>query len=278
VAGADWHEGVIGIVASRLVERYHRPVVLIAGTDGDWKGSGRSIAAFDLHAALGACAGLLGRWGGHRAAAGLSIAEENVDAFADAFAEQAAAALAEEDLAPVTSIDAVVARGADLSLDLCAELRRLAPFGLGNPAPTLLAPACGLAELATVGEGKHLRFRVRREGRDAGRAIAFGQGSRLEVLHPDALYDVAFRLEENHWNGTVAPQLVVRRVFATAPRYRELRTWLAEEWRKPAAARDPEAAAIFAELALEEGARRDLLESSRFRALLATEPPLAAAA
>jgi single-stranded-DNA-specific exonuclease len=278
VAGADWHEGVIGIVASRLVERYHRPVVLIAGTDGEWKGSGRSIAAFDLHAALGACAGLLGRWGGHRAAAGLSIAEENVDAFADAFAEQAAGVLGEVDLEPVTSIDAVVARGADLSLDLCAELRRLAPFGLGNPAPTLLAPGCGLAGLATVGEGKHLRFRVRRGGRDAGSAIAFGQGSRLEVLHPDALYDVAFRLEENHWNGTVAPQLVVRRVFATAPRYRELREWLAEEWRKPAVARDPEAAAIFVELALEDGARRDLLESSRFRALLATEPPLAAAA
>ena len=102
----------------------------------------------------------------------------------------------------------------------------------------LLAPGCGLAELATVGDGKHLRFRVRRDGRDAGSAIAFGQGSRLEVLRPDALYDVAFRLEENHWNGTVAPQLVVRRVFATAPRYRELREWLAEEWRKPAAARE----------------------------------------
>ena len=81
---------MIGIVASRLVERYHRPVVLIAGTDGDWKGSGRSIPSFDLHAALGACADLLGRWGGHRAAAGLSIAEENVDAFAEAFAQQAA--------------------------------------------------------------------------------------------------------------------------------------------------------------------------------------------
>ena len=278
VAGADWHEGVIGIVASRLVERYHRPVVLIAGTDGDWKGSGRSIAAFDLHAALGACSGLLGRWGGHRAAAGLSIPEENVDAFAEAFAEQAATVLDEDDLQPVTSVDAVVARGADLSLELCAELRRLAPFGLGNPAPVLLAPGCGLAELATVGDGKHLRFRVRRDGRDAGSAIAFGQGSRVDVLRPDALYDVAFRLEENHWNGTVAPQLVVRRVFATAPRYRELREWLAEEWRKPAAVRDPEAAAIFAELGLDHGARRDLLESPRFRALLTQEPPLAAAA
>src|SRR6185437_10567962 len=252
VAGADWHEGVIGIVASRLVERYHRPVVLIAGTEGDWKGSGRSIPTFDLHGALGACSDLLGRWGGHRAAAGLSIAEENVDAFAEAFAEQAATVLDEEDLAPVASIDAVVARGADLSLDLCAELRRLAPFGLGNPAPILLAPGCGLAGLATVGEGKHLRFRIRRDGRDAGSAIAFGQGSRLEVLRSDVLYDVAFRLEENHWNGTVAPQLVVRRVFQSAARFAELRTWLVAEYEKPTASRDADAAAIFTELGFDE--------------------------
>jgi single-stranded-DNA-specific exonuclease len=272
IAGADWHEGVIGIVASRLVERYHRPVVLISGTEGDWKGSGRSIPSFDLHAALGACAGLLGRWGGHRAAAGLSIPEENVEAFAEAFAAQAAAALDEQDLEPVTTIDAVVARGAELSLDLCGELARLAPFGLGNPAPTLLAPGCGLAELATVGDGKHLRFRIRRGGRDGGSAIAFGQGSRLDALRPDALYDIAFRLEENRWNGTVAPQLIVRRVFATASRYLELREWLAGEWRKPAAARDREAVAIFAELGLEDGCRRDLLESARFRALLEAEP------
>ena len=272
VAGADWHEGVIGIVASRLVERYHRPVVLISGTEGDWKGSGRSIPTFDLHAALGACSGLLGRWGGHRAAAGLSIPEENVEAFAEAFAAQAAAALDEDDLEPVTTIDAVVARGADLSLDLCAELARLAPFGLGNPAPILLAPGCGLAELATVGDGKHLRFRIRREGRDGGSAIAFGQGSRLEVLRPEALYDIAFRLEENRWNGTVAPQLVVRRVFPTASRYLELREWLAGEWRKPVTARDPAAVAIFDELGLESGRRRDLLESARFRALLVAEP------
>ncbi|HEY1565094.1 MAG TPA: single-stranded-DNA-specific exonuclease RecJ [Gaiellaceae bacterium] len=279
VAGADWHEGVIGIVASRLVERYHRPVVLIAGTEGDWKGSGRSIPSFDLHGALGACAGLLGRWGGHRAAAGLSIREENVDAFAEAFAQQAAAALTEDDLEPVTSIDAVVARGADLSLGLCGELARLAPFGLGNPAPTLLAPGCGLSNLATVGEGKHLRFRIRRGGRDGGSAIAFGQGSRLDVLRQDVAYDVAFRLEENRWNGTVAPQLVVRRIFTGAPRYRELRDWLAAEWKKPAAARDAEAQAVFAELGVVAGGpRRDLLESQRFRELLTAEPPLAAAA
>jgi single-stranded-DNA-specific exonuclease len=281
VAGADWHEGVIGIVASRLVERYHRPVVLIAGGDGDgdWKGSGRSIPSFDLHGALGACSDLLGRWGGHRAAAGLSIKPENVETFAEAFAAHAAGVLEDEDLAPTTHVDAVVARDAPLSLDLCGELARLAPFGLGNPAPILLAPGVGIAEASTVGEGKHLRFRIRRDGRDGGSAIAFGQGSRLDSLRPEASYDVAFRLEENQWNGTVSPQLVVRRVFPAAPRYLELHAWLAGEWRKQAPeVRDPEAVAIFAELGLAEGMRRDLLESARFRALLAAEPPLARAA
>ena len=285
VAGADWHEGVIGIVASRLVERYNRPVVLIAGSgdDRDWKGSGRSIPAFDLHGALGACSDLLGRWGGHRAAAGLSIQSENVAAFAAAFARHADGALDESDLEPVTRIDAIVGRDQPLSLDLCAELAQLAPFGLGNPAPTLLAAGVGVGELATVGDGKHLRFRIRRSGRDGafhdgGSAIAFGQGSRLESFRPDDRYDVAFRLEENHWNGTVSPQIVVRRVFPTTARYLALREWLAGEWRKPAAARDALASAIFAELGLDDGARRDLLESARFRALLASQPPLAQAA
>lgn len=277
VAGADWHEGVIGIVASRLVERYHRPVVLIAGADGDWKGSGRSIPAFDLHAALGECSALLERWGGHRAAAGLSIRPEDVEQFAEAFARCAGAVLAEDDLKPSTQIDAVVPRGTHLSLDLCAELARLAPFGLGNPSVTLLVSGCRITAPTTVGDGKHLRFRVRRDGVDAGSAIAFGQGTRLGVLG-DGGYDIAFRLEENRWNGTVSPQLVVRRIFATAPRQEELRRWLAAEYRKPAAARDVEAAAIFAELALGDGVRRDLLESPRFRALLAAEEPLARAA
>src|SRR3954464_12188810 len=133
VAGENWHEGVIGIVASRLVERFGRPVVLIAGTDGDWKGSGRSIPSFDLHGGLRACSDFLGRWGGHRAAAGLSIAHENVEPFAEAFAAHAAGVLVEDDLQPVIRVDAIVPRRTALTLDLCAELARLAPFGLGNP-------------------------------------------------------------------------------------------------------------------------------------------------
>src|SRR4029078_9007715 len=210
-----------------------------------------SIPSFDLHGGLAACSELLGRWGGHRAAAGLSVKRENVDGFARAFAEHAAGLLVEEDLRPVTRIDGVVPRGTRLTLDLCAELSRLAPFGLGNPEITLLAPGCELGDLATVGEGKHLRFRVRRDGSDAGSAIAFGSGGRLDAYRRAGRWDVAFRLEENRWNGTVAPQLVVRRVFAADEQFDALREWLVAEYRKPAQARHADAGEIFAELGVD---------------------------
>jgi single-stranded-DNA-specific exonuclease len=276
VWGEDWHEGVIGIVASRLVERYHRPVVLIAGTDGLWKGSGRSIPSFDLHGALRACSTFLERFGGHRAAAGLSIAPDRVDLFADAFAAQAEGLLGPEDLVPATVVDAVLPRGTKLTLELCEELRALAPFGLANPDVTLLAPGCELGELATVGDGKHLRFRVHLDGNDAGGAIAFGQGTKLDRYRRAGRYDVAFRLQENHWNGTVSPQLVVRRVFDADDRFDEVYTWLRAQWSEES--RETHAQKIFDELEVEKGGpKRHPLESETFRALL-EEPALLRAA
>jgi single-stranded-DNA-specific exonuclease len=267
VAGGGWHEGVIGIVASRLVERYNRPVVLIAGTEGDWKGSGRSIAGFDLHDGLRQCADYLERWGGHAAAAGLSIKPERVEAFAEAFSSIGDLALGEDDLRPPAKVDALV-HGRDLTLDLCAELASLAPFGLGNPGITLLLAGCELAELSPVGDGKHLRFRVREDGRDSGSAIAFRFGGQIDRLRRVGHYDVAFRLEANEWNGTVSPQLNVREIFDGDASYLERREWLKAEWRKPAEARDPDARAVFEELGLREGSKAHLLESQRFLALL----------
>jgi single-stranded-DNA-specific exonuclease len=267
LANETWHEGVIGIVAARLVERFSRPVVLIAGGDAAWKGSGRSIAAFDLHAALADCSVHLERFGGHRAAAGLSIRPESIEAFADAFAAHAATVLVEEDLAPLTVVDGVVPRGALLTLDLASELKRLAPFGLDNPEVTLLAPGCEIGDPGTVGDGKHLRFRIRRDGRDAGGAIAFGLGAQLDRLRRPGRYDVVFRLQENHWNGTVAPQLLVRRIFDADDRFDSLYEWLRTQWEVDA--RDAEAQTVFDELALEAGGpRRHPLESAAFRRLL----------
>jgi single-stranded-DNA-specific exonuclease len=290
VAGEDWHEGVIGIVASRLVERFGRPIVLIAGSasGGDWKGSGRSAGPFDLHGALMACAEHLERYGGHRAAAGLSIRPDRVQAFAAAFAEHADAHLSDHDLRTRISVDAIV-RGPELGLGLCQELTRLAPFGLGNPGITLLVDDCELDRVDTVGDGKHLRFRVRQRGRDAGSAIAFGFGGQIDRFRRPNRYDVAFRLSENRWNGTVAPQLVVRRIFDTDERYAELHAWFGEQWRRGEGAWTPEVRGVFDELGLiragegpvVEGSalRRSLLESERFRQLLLDEqPPLAQAA
>ncbi|HEU0305077.1 MAG TPA: single-stranded-DNA-specific exonuclease RecJ [Gaiellaceae bacterium] len=277
LADESWHEGVIGIVASRLVERYRRPVVLIAGSDGEWKGSGRSLPAYDLHAGLTACGSHLDRFGGHRAAAGLSIRPEAVDAFAEAFAAHADAHLTESDLRAVTVVDAAVP-GSALTLRLAEELRRLAPFGLGNPGVSLLLPGCDLTDLQTVGDGKHLRFRVRERSRPAGSAIAFGLGSQLDRLRQDVSWDLAFRLQENRWNGTVTPQLVVRHVAETDERYHDLRARLAGEWEAGEAAWTPEARAIFAELGLGNGDPVSLYESETFRSLVDEPLSLARAA
>jgi single-stranded-DNA-specific exonuclease len=276
IAGDDWHRGVIGIVASRLVERFRRPVVLLAPEEEGWVGSGRSIPAFDLHAALGACSEHLLRFGGHRAAAGLSARTDAVDGFARAFAEHADAVLTDEELAPALCIDAVV-DGRELTLELCEELERLAPFGLGNPGVTLVAAGCELSELDAVGEGKHLRLAVTTNGARSG-AIAFGQGGQLDRYRRPGRYDVAFRLGANHWNGTVAPQLVVKRIFATPDGYEALRLRLAAEWKRGPDAWSPQARRIFEELGLAEGSagRRGLAESPTFRAALAE--PLRAAA
>jgi len=275
LAGEDWHRGVIGIVASRLVERFHRPVVLIAGGDEEWTGSGRSIPAFDLHGALGTCAGLLGRWGGHRAAAGLSISPENLEAFAEAFAARAGEELSEDDLAPLVRVDAVV-RGTELTLDLCRELERLAPFGLGNPGVTLLAVGCEISELGAVGEGKHLKLAVTADGARSG-AIAFGQGSQLNRYRRPVRYDVAFKLAANQWNGAVSPQLVVKRIFDTPERFEDLRIALVAEWKAGPEAWSEFARGVFTELGLADGGSwRSLVESETFLAALKEPMPLAA--
>jgi hypothetical protein len=185
--------------------------------------------------------------------------------------------LSEAELAPVTPVDAIVPRGTSLTLELAQELAQLAPFGLGNPGVTLLAPACQVRDLGTVGDGKHLKFRVRDEGgADAGSAIAFRLGSHLDRLRRAGRFDVVFRLQENRWNGTVAPQLVVRQVLDGDDRYHELASWLRSQW--GAESRDAVAQEIFDELGLEAGVKRSLLESERFRALLAEPAALPAAA
>jgi hypothetical protein len=181
------------------------------------------------------------------------------------------------DLERPVKIDAVVS-ASSLTLDLAQELDRLAPFGLGNPDVTLLVPACDAVDPVVLGGGRHLRFRVKQHGRDGGSAIAFGLGEELARVAGGGPFDLAFRLKENHWNGTVAPQLVVRRLLDAPHGYLSLRKRFVELWRAGEDAWTPEARAVFAELRLEQGGGpRELLESPTFRALLDPDQLLEAA-
>ncbi len=208
LAAEGWHPGVIGIVASRIAERHHRPAILIALDGAEGSGSGRSIPAFDLLGGLHASAGHLLRYGGHRAAAGLTIARDEVDAFRAAFLAHAAEVLAPEDLVPEVRIDAV-AQGDALSLDLAEELQQLAPFGAGNPPLTLLVPAARMSDPRALGEGRHVAFTLHAGGARS-RCVAFGGGGSLPV-EPGERADAAVRLEIDRWNGAVSPRLVLRR-------------------------------------------------------------------
>ncbi len=166
--------------------------------------------------------------------------------------------------------------GDALTLGLAEELERLAPFGLGNPGVTLLAVGCELSELGAVGEGKHLKLAVKADGARSG-AIAFGQGSQLDRFRRPVRYDVAFKLAANHWNGTVSPQLVVKRIFDTPDRFENLRLGLVAEWKAGPEGWSDFGRAVFTELGVADGgAWRSLVESETFIAALKEPMPLAA--
>jgi single-stranded-DNA-specific exonuclease len=211
LAGEGWHAGVIGIVASRLVEQHRRPVVLIALSGDTGKGSGRSIEAFDLLAGLTACGGHLARFGGHRAAAGLEIERSRVQQFAEAFSAYTERVLAAADTAPLERVDAVV-RCDQLDMRLAEELLRLAPFGRSNPGVSLLVEDATFRDLRPMGEGKHLRFSVVSESDGArARGVAFGTGARLPVEEGE-IAEATFTLEINEYNGVTEPRLLLRQV------------------------------------------------------------------
>ena len=214
LAGEDWHPGVVGIVASRIAERYHRPAVLIA-LDGDsGTGSGRSVPGFDLLAGLNASAAHLLRHGGHRAAAGLEIAREEIDAFRAAFEAYADEHLTEDLRHPTERVDAVVA-GDELGLSLAEELECLAPVGQGNPSVKLLVPAATLTDPRPMGEDRHVRFTVETGGVRA-RAVAFGTAGKIPCDATGPV-DATFCLEVDEWNGTVEPRLVLRHARPAQP-------------------------------------------------------------
>jgi single-stranded-DNA-specific exonuclease len=199
LADESWHPGVIGIVASRLVEEFGRPTVLISLSDDHGKGSGRSISKFDLHGALGQSRDLLLRYGGHRAAAGVTIARDKVNEFAARFNEVARSLLTPEDLVPEIRVDLEVSiDGMDERLE--SLFRHFEPFGIGNPSPVLLARNVTLAANPRL-VGKDGLKVVLDTGTGSLDALGWGLAHRAAEFQAGSKVDIAFRLERDEYRG-----------------------------------------------------------------------------
>ncbi|MEQ8330542.1 MAG: single-stranded-DNA-specific exonuclease RecJ [Longimicrobiales bacterium] len=216
LAGEGWHPGVIGIVASRIVERIHRPTVLLA-LDGDRaRGSARSIPGFHLYDALAACSEHMLRFGGHAQAAGMDVARSGIPAFRAAFDAEARARVGADDLRPVLRAD--VELGLDeADLDLVRWLDYLGPHGIGNPRPVFLARRVRVEGPREVGTG-HLKARLRPARGNAVDAIGFGLVPRIPPDSiGDGLYDALVKLETNEWRGEVRLQARLVDLRPSAP-------------------------------------------------------------
>ncbi|MBN1343510.1 MAG: single-stranded-DNA-specific exonuclease RecJ [Phycisphaerae bacterium] len=209
LAREGWHAGVIGIVASRLVDEFHRPAVLIAlGQDGG-QGSARSVRHFHMHDALCHCAEHLMTYGGHAMAAGLRIQSESVGAFAEAFVAHANATLTAVDLQPGVRLDGEVSLDA-LTEAVVNDLNRLGPFGSGNARPKWATPMVELiGEPRVVGKrGEHLQLTVR-QGQTVRKGIAFGQAGHEQALRDHRRCSLAFEPIINEFNGQRSVELQV---------------------------------------------------------------------
>ncbi len=210
LAGAGWHPGVIGIVAGRLAEHYHRPTIVLARGDELAQGSARSIPGFDLYAAIKDCSAPLLAFGGHAAAAGLKLAAVDVERFAELFEERCRSALEPEHLERVLHIDAEVLLGS-LSLRVVEELDRLEPYGIGNARPLLAASRLQVVgQPKAVGEHKnHLQLSVRQDG-TVMKCIGWNLAERGKVLEAGCQCALAFHPSVNEWNNHRAVQLEIK--------------------------------------------------------------------
>jgi len=205
VLGSElWHPGVIGIVASRIAELFHRPVILFALEGGTGRGSGRSISRFHLLDAIRSCAGHLLRYGGHSHAAGLSIAEQELERFALSFDEAAAGVLDADALIPTIAYDLELNPG-EIDQALALELERMKPFGMGNPEPVFLLSGARVDD-SRVLKGGHLKLKLSCGGRSFD-AIGFGLA---EKGVPAGRVDLLFSPGINVWNGKSSLQLIVK--------------------------------------------------------------------
>lgn len=209
LAGEDWHGGVIGIVASRISEAYHRPTLLVTFENGVGKGSGRSISGLHLHQALQACEDYLLVYGGHEMAAGFQVSENSYAAFKEAFLRHANETLNDEDMIPIKTADLML-DPALLSLETISELEALAPYGMGNPQPVLVMTNLRVKETRAIGaKQSHLKLMLTWQN-SLFEAIGFGMYNKPTLPELGSLIDVMFVPEINLWNHQKKVQLKLK--------------------------------------------------------------------
>ncbi len=207
----DWHKGVIGIVASRLIETYYRPTLVFTKSGDKYAASARSVKGFDVYNALDACAEHLEQFGGHMYAAGMTLKAENYQIFKDAFEKQVSSTILPEMRTPEIEIDAEI-NFSDITPKLIRILKQFEPFGPQNMTPVFMTKDIkdtGYAK--TLGsEEEHLRLFVKQSNSDGIAAIGFGLGKKLSIAQNQNLFQLAYSLAENEWNGTISTQLTLK--------------------------------------------------------------------
>ncbi|KWW31982.1 MAG: single-stranded-DNA-specific exonuclease [bacterium P3] len=211
--GEDWHKGVVGIVASRLVEAYYKPTIIFTrSTDDMIVGSARSIKEFDVHTALEQCSGLLEHFGGHRCAAGVSLKPENLELFIERFEEVVSQTLNEQDMVPEVEVDAEISFSENLTPKFLRILKQFAPFGPENNVPVFLSRHMVDTGHARIVGNRHLKFAaIQLDARSHSYpAIAFQMADCYDSMRGGQSFDLCYQLEENYWNGKTEIQLNVK--------------------------------------------------------------------
>lgn len=210
-----WHKGVVGIVASRLTEKYYRPTIILTESNGLITGSARSVKDFDVYEAINACSDLLEQFGGHKYAAGLTLKPENLEAFRQKFEETVAASIEDYMLTPEIDIDARI-NFEQLSFKFQNIIRQLAPFGPGNPAPVFMTEGAtdkGYAKLVGL---NHLKMDIYQANSPSVilPAIAFQQGDKYSIISKNEQFNICYSVETNEWNGNITLQLNIKDIIA----------------------------------------------------------------
>jgi single-stranded-DNA-specific exonuclease len=207
--GEDWHKGVVGIVASRMVEQFYKPTIVFSLNDGMYTGSARSVKNFDIHEAIQSCSEFVDQFGGHKYAAGLSVKLENFEVFAEAFEKYVAANITESSLTPEVEYDLEL-KLSDINENMMKLVSQMAPFGPGNTIPIFKTDNVKAQNTARVLKDKHLKLQLSGNTRHTFDAIGFGLAEHYHTVSNGNIFNACYSIEENNYNGRISVQLRLR--------------------------------------------------------------------